>query len=59
MNKPNELPQLQECRRCFAYRMAGDGCSVCNPQLAAEYERDAIAEAQALRPDEETAEDLG
>ena len=28
-------------------------------RLAAQYQRDAIAEAQAQRPDDDTAEDLG
>jgi hypothetical protein len=28
-------------------------------RLADQYQRDAIAEAQAMRPDDETAEDLG
>jgi hypothetical protein len=34
-------------------------CEQCAEEQADQYQRDALAEAQAVRPDEETAEDIG
>lgn len=33
------LPPLVECKCKLAQRAVGDGCEICNPDLAAEYER--------------------